>query len=241
MYRFNVAIPSNFKGFIQERIEGLGCINNSQKITIAVFLFAACLWISKDLIHYLVGTEFLDDTSIAIVAGISLFLVPTSFQELAPVLNRKDIAHLPWDIVLLFGGGMALAGALKEVGLIQMITEYFVSLNFASPYWLIVTLATIALFLTEVMSNVALCVVALPMIMKLGEAQGLDPVIVAMPAALCASFAFSMPISTPPNAIVFGTQTITIKQMLRAGILLNFISLAITMTLGFSLMKVLLE
>jgi len=92
-----------------------------------------------------------------------------------------------------------------------------------------------------VMSNVALCVVALPMIMKVGEAQGLDPVIAAMPAALCASFAFSMPISTPPNAIVFGTNTITVKQMLKAGILLNFIALAITMTLGFSLMKIMIE
>ncbi|WP_305906729.1 DASS family sodium-coupled anion symporter [Methylomarinum sp. Ch1-1] len=241
IYRFAVPIPPNFKDFIEERIQALGRIDSSQKVTVAVFLLAASLWISKGLIHYLAGSEFLNDTSIAILAGILLFLVPTNFQELTPVLDRKDIAQLPWNIVLLFGGGMALAGALKEVGLIQMITEYFTTLDFVSPYWLIAALAAIALFLTEVMSNVALCVVALPMIMKLGEAQGLDPVIVAMPAALCASFAFSMPISTPPNAIVFGTHTITVKQMLKAGILLNFIALAIVMTLGFSLMKVMID
>jgi len=241
MYRFAVPIPPNFKDFIHERIGGLGRIDSPQKITIAVFLLAASLWISKGLLNYLAATELLNDTSIAILAGILLFLVPTNFQDLMPVLDKQDITQLPWDIVLLFGGGMALAGALKEVGLIQMTTEYFASIDFVNSYWLIVALAAIALFLTEVMSNVALCVVALPMIMKVGEAQGLDPVIAAMPAALCASFAFSMPISTPPNAIVFGTNTITVKQMLKAGILLNFIALAITMTLGFSLMKIMIE
>ena len=241
MYRFAIPIPPNFKDFIHERIGGLGRIDSPQKITIAVFLLAASLWISKGLLNYLAATELLNDTSIAILAGILLFLVPTNFQDLMPVLDKQDIAQLPWDIVLLFGGGMALAGALKEVGLIQMTTEYFASIDFVNSYWLIVALAAIALFLTEVTSNVALCVVALPMIMKVGEAQGLDPVIAAMPAALCASFAFSMPISTPPNAIVFGTNTITVKQMLKAGILLNFIALAITMTLGFSLMKIVIE
>jgi len=240
LYRFAVPIPPSFKKFIHDRIEKLGRIDNPQKITIAIFLLAAFLWILKDLIHYLLETDFLNDTSIAIVAGILLFLVPASLQSFEPVLDRSDIAQLPWDIVLLFGGGMALAGALEKVGLIQIVTEYFVSLHFSSTYWLILTLATIALFMTEVMSNVALCVVALPMIMKLGEAQDLDPVIVAMPAALCASFAFCMPISTPPNAIVFGTQTVSVKQMLRAGILLNFIAIAITMTLGYSLMKLMI-
>ena len=236
MYKFAVPIPATFKDFIKDRRGDLGRIDMAQRVTIAVFLLAALLWIFKGLIHYLLGSEFLNDTSIAIFAGVLLFLIPANFQNWAPILDKKDISYLPWNIVLLFGGGMALADSLKEVGLIQMITEYFASLNFASPYFLIVTLAAIALFLTEVMSNVALCVVALPMIMKLGEAQGLDPLIVAMPAALCASFAFSMPISTPPNAIVFGTQTITVKQMLRAGVLLNFVSLGITMTLGFYLM-----
>ncbi len=240
LYRFQVFIPANFKDFIRERIDGLGRIDGAQKITIGVFLLAITLWIFKDLINYLVGADFLDDTSIAILAGVLLFLVPTNFQDLNPVLDKSDIPQLPWDIVLLFGGGMALAGALKEVGLIQLTTEYFAAFDFASPYWMIVTLAALALFLTEIMSNVALCVVALPMIMKLGEAQGLDPVIVAMPAALCASFAFSMPISTPPNAIVFGTGMISVKQMLRAGVLLNAIALTVTMTLGFYLVKALL-
>ncbi|MGY6274859.1 SLC13 family permease [Methylomonas sp. MgM2] len=241
LYRFRVSIPPNFRDFIRERIVSLGRIDRSQTITIAVFLFAIALWILKDLINYLIGTEFLDDTSIAILAGILLFLIPTDVNNSNPVLDSTDLTLLPWDIVLLFGGGMAMAGALREVGIIQMATEYFASMDFVSPYWMILTLAALALCLTEVMSNVALCVVALPMIMKLGEAQGLDPVIVSMPAALCASFAFSMPISTPPNAIVFGTNTITVKQMMKAGILLNFIALTLTMTLGFYLITVLID
>lgn len=237
LYRYRVAIPPSFKAFIWDRISGLGRVNSGQKITIAVFLLAICLWIFKDLLNYLVGGEFLNDTAIAILAGVLLFVWPCDFRAANPVLDKADIAQLPWDIVLLFGGGMAMAGALKEVGLIQMTTEYFAAFDFISPYWMIMTLAAMALFLTEVMSNVALCVVALPMIMKLGEAQGLDPLIVAMPATLCASFAFSMPISTPPNAIVFGTGMITVKHMLRAGILLNFIALTITMTLGMALIE----
>src|SRR5690606_26300834 len=118
----------------------------------------------------------------------------TSLKEWKPVLDTKDISFLPWDIVLLFGGGMALANTLKEVGLIQLSTEIFNQMNISQPYIIIFALAALTLVLTEVMSNVALCVIALPMIMKFGETLGMDPLIVAMPAALCSSFAFSMPI-----------------------------------------------
>ncbi len=130
---------------------------------------------------------------------------------------------------------MALAGSLKTVGVIQLTTDFFGTLDFSNTYTLILTIAALTLFLTEIMSNVALCVVALPMIMKLGETQGVTPSLIAIPAALCASFAFSMPISTPPNAIVLGTGQITVKQMLKAGVLLNFIAIALTMTVGYYL------
>jgi len=236
LYPFQFEIPKNFSEFLKDKIKSLGAVSRPQKVTIFVFLLAASLWIFKGLIHKVLGFDFLNDTSIAMLAGFLLFLIPTSIKNPKPVLKREDLSHLPWNIVLLFGGGMALASSLKTVGLIQMATDFFGSLNLSSTYSLVFVIAGLALFLTEIMSNVALCVVAIPMIMKLGETQGVDPLLIALPAALCASFAFSMPVSTPPNAIVFGTNTVTVKQMLKAGVWLNFIALGITMTLGYCLM-----
>ena len=237
IYPYKLSLPENLKEFINDKLEGLGSISTKQKVTIIVFLIAASLWVFKGVIHYMTGFSFLNDTSVAIMCGVLLFLIPTSNQGWQPVLDKKDISHLPWDIVLLFGGGMALAGALNTVGLIEIVTQFFGGLDLTQPYFLIFTLAGLALFLTEIMSNVALCVVALPLIMKLGEAQGIDPLLIAMPVTLCTSFAFSMPVSTPPNAIVFGTNEVTVKQMLRVGVLLNLIALTLTMSLGFLLIK----
>ncbi len=229
---FTLPIPKDFKTFIGERLRSQGNLSAEQKITIALFFLAAFLWIFKGLIHYVFAIEFLNDASIAIFCGFLLFAIPSSIKTYNTVLKLEDVSKLPWDIVLLFGGGMALAGALKDQGLIQLVTRFFTEFGFSHPYFLIFSLAAVVLFLTEIMSNVALCVVALPVLMKLGESQGLDPFLVALPAALCSSYAFSMPVSTPPNAIVFGTGAIRIQDMLRAGILLNFIALFITMTLG---------
>jgi sodium-dependent dicarboxylate transporter 2/3/5 len=236
-YPFHLKIPKNFRVFLENQIQELGRINRKQMVTIGIFISTASLWIFKGLIHQIAGFSFLNDTSIAIFGGVLAFSIPTDLKSKKPVLEKKDISTLPWDIVLLFGGGMALAGALKEVGLIQMSTDYFASLEFSNTYMIIFTIAALSLFLTEIMSNVALCVVALPMIMKLGETQGLAPSLIAIPAALCASFAFSMPISTPPNAIVFGTNRITVKQMLKAGVVLNLIAIALTMTVGYHLIS----
>jgi len=240
LYPFQFEIPENFSSFLKNKIKSLGVLSSYQKITISVFTFAASLWIFKEVIHQIVGYNFLNDTSIAIFSGFLLFLIPTTLKKFSPVLKHEDLAHLPWNIVLLFGGGMALAGSLKTVGLIQMATDFFGGLNISSSYTLIFIIAGLALFLTEIMSNVALCVVALPMIMKLGETQGIDPILMALPAALCSSFAFSMPVSTPPNAIVFGTNAVTVKQMLKAGVWLNLTALGLTMTLGYALMPFLL-
>lgn len=235
---YKVELPTSFRSFIDKKMKALGPISRPQTITIIVFLLAALLWIFKDLIHYWMDVEFLNDTSIAIFCGVLLFFIPINFRESGKtVLDAQDIPKIPWDIVLLFGGGMALAGCLETVGIIEATTQYLGHFNLGSPYWLVFILALSTLLLTEIMSNVALCVVALPLIMKLGEAQNMDPLLVSLPAALCASFAFTMPISTPPNAIVFGSNAITIKQMIRAGIFLNIAGVLLTMTIGYFMIQ----
>ena len=232
LFPFQLNVPKTFQNFIQSKIKILGPLQKPQKITLVVFSLASFLWIFKAMIHSLSGSEFLNDTSIAIFCGFLLFLIPSHLQKWEPVLNQKDLSKLPWNIILLFGGGMALADALKTVGLIEMSAQFFENLQ-VEPYFLIFLIAGLSLLLTEVISNVALCMVLLPMIMKLGELKGIDPFLIAIPATLCSSFAFSMPISTPPNAIVFATNKLSMKNMLKAGVGLNFIALTLTMTLGY--------
>lgn len=236
MFPFSVAIDEKFKSFVKRKISELGPINSAERVTMSIFCMTAFLWVFKGLIHYLIGATFLNDTSIAIMGGFLLFVVPKD-KNWKPVLRFKDISKLPWNIVLLFGGGMAMAFSLKEVGLIELVTESFTNLHFSHVYWMVFLLAFMTLFLTEVMSNVALCVVALPVIMEIGVSLGLSPIAVGLPSALCASFAFSMPISTPPNAIVFGTELVSVKNMMKAGLILNVLSVIVVMTLSWFLMK----
>ena len=240
MFTYKLEIPKDFPNFIRAKLKTLGPLNAEQKVTLGVFVLVAFLWIFKALIHAVLGAEFLNDSSVAIMGGILLFLIPARDSQgywRAP-LDQKDISHLPWNIVLLFGGGMAMAAGLKDVGLIELATQYFAALDIQSPWLLVLMLAAMALFLTEIMSNVALSVVALPVVMNLGVAAGLSPILVGMPVALCTSFAFMMPISTPPNAIVFGTGEIKMSHMMRAGFLLNLVSVAVVMSLGWWLIKI---
>ena len=233
LFPYNISIDSRFRHFVQKQIHQLGSLNKPQKITLWVFSFVSLLWILKGPLHYFVGTKFLNDTSIAIAGAILLFLLPTNKKTWKPVLNNEDISHLPWNIILLFGGGMAMAGALKKVGLIELSANYLITLNFGSAFAMVFILAAVTLLLTEVMSNVALCVVALPVFMELGVKANIPAVLIGMSTAICASMAFSMPISTPPNAIVFGTNMIEVKEMIKAGICLNVLGLITVMTIGW--------
>ena len=234
VFPFQVNVGGDFQAFLRQKLTELGGLDGPQKVTILAFSATAFLWVFKGLIHWATDTKFLNDTSIAILGGLMLFLLPTKRSlKPSPVLAQEDLSHLPWNIVLLFGGGMAMASSLKSVGLIQLTTDYLASLGIGSPFVLIALLAAVSLVLTEIMSNVALCVVALPVMMELGVSMGLSPLITGIPVAICTSFAFSMPISTPPNAIVFGTGFIRVKDMMRVGVILNFLGLVCLMTVGW--------
>ncbi len=241
VFPFSIPIDRKFKNFVKERYLKLGNLDSRQKITIGIFSAVCFFWIFKGLIHYLVNTQFLNDTSIAIAGGVLLFLFPSGKSEGKPILDIKDISHLPWNIVLLFGGGMAVAGALNEAGLIQLATSMIGGIE-GIPDWVMISLVCfLALFLTEIMSNVALCVVALPVLMDLSVKMGYDPLLIGIPVALCTSFAFSLPISTPPNAIVFGTNEIKVKDMIKVGVILNVIGLIVVLALGYNITHWLVE
>ncbi len=240
MFPFVLQIPKEFKAYLQSKYRGLGKIDSLQAYTLFVFVAAAMLWVFKGLILRLFPELGLRDEIVALAAAVVLFFPffkSRANQEkqsvYTGVLDKSDINHLPWNIFLLFGGGMALAGQMSKAGIIEQIATYAKSMQGITPFWLMVFCAVVVLLLTEVMSNVALVVVALPILLKMGEGMGFSPALMALPATVCASLAFCLPISTPPNAIVFASGAIKPGQMLRAGFILNAVGILLTVTLSY--------
>jgi sodium-dependent dicarboxylate transporter 2/3/5 len=131
---------------------------------------------------------------------------------------------MAWGILLLFGGGIALAKALEEAKLLEQLGQYMAGMNGLSPFWLILIVTTVSIFLSEVMSNVAQVIVMAPVITTLALTLNIDPLLLGIPMTLGASCASMLPMGTPPNAIVFASGRIKISDMLRAGFILNLIS-----------------
>jgi len=145
-------------------------------------------------------------------------------------MSWESTKRLPWGILILFGGGLSLASGLQVAGIIDLIALW-VSDNSGSNIVLIcIGLTLLAIFLTEIMSNVALVTVLLPIVFSIANQMGADPLILTIPVTLAASCAFMMPIGTPPNAIVYSSGQISVSQMIHAGIWMNLIALVIIVT-----------
>lgn len=153
-----------------------------------------------------------------------MFLLPLNWERGEFLLDWKSTQRLPWGILILFGGGLALANGLEQSGIILLVGQWVAAHAGASPFLLCVALTLVALFSTEVMSNVALVTVLLPIVFGIAESTGMDVTYLAIPVTLAASCAFMMPISTPPNAVVFASGHIKVGQMMRAGIWVNLLS-----------------
>lgn len=218
---------------IKSRIIGLGPISKSEKFVLVIFSLTAFSWIFRPYINAFISSLFygepsvriLDDTVIAMAGGLLMFAVPTNFRKGEFILTWDDMKRLPWGILILFGGGLCLARSLEESGIIEMIGNGIASWGKTDQWVMILVLAGIALFLTELMSNVALTTIFVPVVFGIADGLGYDPKLLAIPVAFAASCAFSMPISTPPNAILFASGHIRLIDMLRAGVILNIISL----------------
>jgi sodium-dependent dicarboxylate transporter 2/3/5 len=214
---------------IAEELANLGPMSDGEKLTLLVFVLAAMGWIFKLPIEKMIPGLKLDESIVAVGAAILLFITPVNFREWKFVLEWKNTEKLPWGILLLFGGGLSLAGALSETGIIGMIGQQFTGGNGGS--WLfILALVSITVFLTELLSNVALVTVFVPVMGAVAQGMNIDPILLCLPVTLAASSGFMLPMSTPPNAIVFASGHVSIQQMMRAGFYLNIVSI-ILMTL----------
>lgn len=209
---------------IREEISELGPVSRGEKRTLAVFIAAAFCWIFQVQLNRWFPFLNLSDTAVALAAAIGLFVIPSDWSRGQFLLEWRDTERLPWGILLLFGGGLSLADSLASTGIIDLIGNQFKGLSTAS--WLVILgLSTVSLFLTEVMSNVALVTIFLPVVGGIALGMGIPPEEMCIPVTLAASGAFMLPMSTPPNAIVFASGHLSIAQMARAGFVLNIVSI----------------
>ena len=219
----NLSIDAS-KSIIKVKLDELGALNSREKHVLKIFCFTVFLWIFRGLINSIFPNFILTDSIISVSAAIALFAIPINFNSQDFVLKWKDTKNLSWGILLLFGGGLSLAKAMSETGIILSVTEFITNTNL-SVFIIVLMLICLMLFMTELMSNVALVAVLAPVVA--GVAIGLDiPILhLLIPVTIASSCAFMLPMATPPNAIVFASGYIRIYDMVRVGILINFLSI----------------
>jgi len=224
LYRNRVESFVQTTGLIDNEIKKLGSITTQEKYVMLIFVGAISLWIFKNPINDFFPDLKLSDTSISMLAAFLCFCL---VHKNGFVFTWEDTSNLPWGIIILFGGGLSLANGLSQAGLIDLIGRYVSENNSFSIFLISAFLISVMLFMTELMSNVALITIFAPMVA--GVAIGLDMSLlqILIPVAMASSCAFMLPMATPPNAIVFASGHIKVKDMARTGILLNIISIAL--------------
>jgi sodium-dependent dicarboxylate transporter 2/3/5 len=188
------------------------------------------LWIFKDLINDLTPVKY-DDENVAILGAVLMFIIPANKTK-KPLLNWSDTEKLPWGILLLFGGGLALAKMLEVNGIVALLTDVLESFNNESIFVIIVVMVAITIFASELLSNIALVVICVPIVAAFAKLAGFDILQLCIPLTLAASCAFMLPMGTPPNAIVFSSGFVSMGQMARAGLVLNIIGIILISFFG---------
>ena len=226
LYPNNIKSSSEMSLIVKNELEKLGPMAIAEKRVLAIFITTALLWISRDFINQL-GIVKLDDNMIAVFGAVLMFLIPSgnSMHKTERLLVWSDTTKMAWGILLLFGGGMALAGGLEKSGLISSLGNWMSGFtNGSSLLLLIISIAVVSIMLSEVMSNVAQVIVFAPVVTGMASSLNLDPLLLGMPMTLAASCASMLPMGTPPNAIVFSSGHIRLKEMLTTGFIMNLIA-----------------
>jgi len=222
------------KNILHEEYKKLGPAGFEEKVIFTVFLTMAFLWLTRKGINlgefslpgwslFVPEPKFIDDGTVAIFMALLLFIIPSRKEEGGGIMDWGAARDLPWGIVLLFGGGFALAGGFKESGLSLWLGNALAGLEALNPIILVMIICLAVTFLTELTSNTATTEMILPILAGVAVAIEINPLLLMIPATLSASCAFMLPVATPPNAIVFGTGRIKIYEMARVGLILNLI------------------
>ena len=193
-----------------------------------VFLIMATLWITRPLVTSIEigGLQLfsgLTDAGIAIIAALSLFVIPAGDDRQQPLVNWETATKLPWGLLLLYGGGLSLAAMMDQHGVSSYIGSLAIGMDGLPQIVIVVSVLLMMMLLSELASNTATAATLIPIFAALAPALGLNPLWLVIPAGFGASCAFMLPVSTPPNAIIFSTERFTIAEMVRAGVWLNML------------------
>ncbi len=220
---------------IEAERAGLGAPTRGEKLTGAVFGLTALAWVlraEKDFGSVLIpGIETwlpnVADSTIAMTAAAALFLIPSNWKKGEFCLDWNAARKIPWDVLVLFGGGLSLAAAMADSGLAAWIGGVVSTLGDVPPWIFLATVAALFIFLTELTSNTAITSMGMPVMAGTAAGLDMDPLLLMTTAALAASMAFMLPVATPPNAIVFSSGYLTIPQMARVGFFMNLTSIVV--------------
>ncbi|MGI9291443.1 MAG: SLC13 family permease [Gammaproteobacteria bacterium] len=226
---------------LHESRNQLARMSRGEIMTMVVFSITAGLWLTRPWLNKFqwLGTQpfaNLSDAGIAVLAALLLFLLPVNFRQRVYLMDWPTAMKLPWGLLILFGGGLALAAQLSQTGFSQYLGYLAGSLE-GFPVWLIVLLLVAAVvFLTELTSNTATTATLLPVFLAVALGLDLPPLLILLPATFAASCAFMLPVATPPNAVVFGSGYLRVSQMSRAGLWLNVIAIFLITTMAWLVM-----
>ncbi|WP_299436326.1 DASS family sodium-coupled anion symporter [uncultured Maribacter sp.] len=218
------------KGVIEEELKKLGPTSGKEKMVLIIFGVTVFLWVFRTLINTIFPELGLSDTIISIMAAIALFTIPYNLKKEDSIIKWQDTSKLAWGILVLFGGGLALAKGMSVSGIVDLVANTIAASNIPI-FTTAALLIFLMLFMTELMSNVALVALLAPVVA--GIAIGLEiPILyLLIPVTMASSCAFMLPMATPPNAIVFASGYIKVHQMARVGVILNLIAVALLIIL----------
>jgi sodium-dependent dicarboxylate transporter 2/3/5 len=205
----------------------LGALTTPEKRVAVLFVLVVLMWVIRRPLAAFFNLEGLTDAGIVMTAAMLLFLIPSGHKSGSPLMTWHDVNRLPWGVLVLFGGGLSLAAAVSSSGLAVWLGEGLAPLSIFGTITLIVAATFLVIFLTELTSNLATAATFLPVMGAIALELGISPLLLCVPVTLAASCAFMLPVATPPNAIVFASGMITIPNMIKAGVWLNFIGMII--------------
>jgi sodium-dependent dicarboxylate transporter 2/3/5 len=228
MYPSHIKSSESFETMLSNEKSSLGKMSVPEKRVLAIFILTAAFWIFRSLINEVQPWIKLDDTIIAVISAMLLFIIPSGVKDIndaeKSILEWSDTSRMAWGILLLFGGGICLADGLESVGIISILGNWL-SQNTTNLFTLILLISVLSIFISEVMSNVAQVIVFAPVVSAMAENLGYDPILAGIPMTLAASCAGMLPMGTPPNAIVFASNHIEMKDMIKVGLVMNIISI----------------
>ncbi len=232
---FGIGQASDSGQMIRDELAKLGVMSRGERLVAVVFVITATAWIFRPLLSASL-MPWLSDTGIAIAAAIAMVLIPVDARQGTFVLDWDSANKLPWGVLLLFGGGLAMAGVISSSGLAEWIAGSLGVAGVLPTIVMMVIVASVIIFLTEVTSNTATAAAFLPLLGALAMAQEVSPLLLTVPAAIAASCAFMMPVATPPNAIVFSSGHMQISDMIKAGFALNLMGIVVVTLITYGLL-----